>query len=251
MAGGPHVGVDPGRRVQARHAALVVRSHRSVRSSAVDSTMTSSAGGRACRRLEIVDPVPGHHLRSGADVHPPPVRGEDPGSGRRAIGGRASVTDRCLVALRPVMGRHDQVIRSVEEHSSRRRVVPGRAFAHTVGGGAPCAIARIEERAIGSVWGDGKVLQSPQIPEDRDAGAGLVTARSRGGSYRGARCLSDHRTWRAAEALWVRRPVPQSPMATMRAAMAGFKRVVYRKVYSDASTGDGGVPTVDQANSVS
>jgi len=56
----------------------------------------------------------------------------------------------CTVLTAMAGGRE---IRTVEEHSSRRQVVPGRAFAHVMGGGAPCAIARIEERAIGSVWG--------------------------------------------------------------------------------------------------
>ena len=69
------------------------------------------------------------------------------------------------------------------------------------------AIARIEERAIGSVWGVGKVLQSPTAQVDLDAGAGQVTAsaaRARTGEPAARPTIG---AWRAAEARGVRTPV--------------------------------------------
>lgn len=154
------------------------------------------------------------------------------------------MTDRCLAVRYPMWAGTTRGNRSIEEHSSRRQVVPGQAFAHATGGGAAGAIARIEERAIGSVWGDGKVLQSPRARVGRCAGAGLVTASAAGARTgepaarstvgRGGRLTHVGYAFR-----W-----PQPPTATMRAAVAGFKRVVYGKVYSDASTGDGEYPQV-------
>ena len=63
----------------------------------------------------------------------------------------------------------------VEEHSSRRPS-PGRTPPTPIVAGTPRAIARIESARDWQRYVVGKVLQSPGIPEDPDAGAGLVTA---------------------------------------------------------------------------
>jgi hypothetical protein len=134
------------------------------------------------------------------------------------------VTDRYLVALRPMPGRHDREIRSVEEHSSRRQVVPGRAFAHTIRWRRAMRDRTQGKCArLAALWGVGKVLQSPRARMGRDAGAGQITGSTVGARTGELTARSMNRTWRAAEGRWVWIPVPQSPTATMRLAMGRFK----------------------------
>ena len=81
---------------------------------------------------------------------------------------------------------------------------PGRAFRPCTWVAARLARSHAsKERAIGSVWGVGKVLQSPRTSDGSRRRCWPGHGISRGSSYRGARCPLDHRTWRAADALWV------------------------------------------------
>jgi hypothetical protein len=57
----------------------------------------------------------------------------------------------------------------------------------------------------------GKVLLSSETARDPGAGAGGIAIKDRGNSCRRARCLFDHRTWRAAEERSVRNHRLQPP----------------------------------------
>ena len=147
---------------------------------------------------------------------------------------RTCVRDRPVPARAPPMtGRHDQEIRSVEEHSSRRagsslaEPSPTQWVAARLARSHASRSARLA--AYGG-WKGASVASSPEGPLRRCwPGHGI----SRGSSYRGARYPFDHRTWRAAEARGVRTPVAsvaQEHLAgrQIRLQGRGVQRCVHR-----------------------
>ena len=184
-----------------------MRSRRSARSSAGGSTTQRRAPAGARAAGSIVDPSRGITSVPARMCIRHQQRGWE-NSGGKTQSRRRTCPQRTGPGRAPPMtGRHDQGIRSVEEHSSRRPM-SGRAFRPSGRVAARlAAIARIEERAIGSVWGVGKVLQSPTARVDLDAGAGQVTASAAGARTGELAARPTVGAWRAAEARGVRTPV--------------------------------------------
>ena len=200
--------MDPGRRVQARHAAL------GDAIAVIGPVQRAVARRHSVERRRARGPPAQSLTPPGAS---PPFR-RGCASATSSVGGRTRARNAEPSAhvcpqqtgpgrAPPMTGRHDQGIRSVEEHSSRRPM-SGRAFRPSGRVAARlAAIARIEERAIGSVWGVGKVLQSPTAQVDLDAGAGQVTASAAGARTGELAARPTVGAWRAAEARGVRTPV--------------------------------------------
>ena len=171
------------------------------RGSARSADVRNSCDHRRARRPPGFIEPSGHHLHSGVDViHHPNVR-RGPDQERRAVGEQRSNEPK-PVAPRP-SGRSTT---NVADHRGAFLTTtdPLVGLRPRSGGGTPRAIARIEVRAIDSaMWLERCCCR--QRPHRIPAPA-LVEARSsnRGSSCRRARCLFDHRTWRAAEERSVR-----------------------------------------------
>lgn len=169
----------------------------SARSSAVDSTRSRAPAGARAAGSEDRTP-PGHHLHSGADVIHHQNVGWSPDQARRAVGEQRHNEPKPVApppsegGTRPSCGSSRSI-----PHDDRSWV----GLRPRIGGGKPRAIARIEERAIGSaMWG----WKGASVAADRRGSRrrrGLGHGFRHGSSSRGARCPFDRRTWRAAEAL--------------------------------------------------
>ncbi len=129
----------------------------------------ANTGGRAGRQVHRTPS--GHHLHSGADVHPPPEREKQsrPGTtSRRRANARTNRNRSC----RAQRGRNTTELRIVEEHSSQRPI-PGRTPS------TPWWRHASRDRTHRSArdWQRyvvGKVLLSPRTAKGPGAGAGGV-----------------------------------------------------------------------------
>ncbi len=145
---------------------------------------------------------------------------ESPGQGRRAVG-EGRPTNRIRSRRAQAMGEGDRM-------TGPSRSVPrdGRIPAELrprIGGGTPRAIARIEERAIGSACVVGKVLAVAADRRGSRRRRWVDHGFRRGSSCRGARCPFAHRTWRTAWMFSVRIHRIQPPVTSVRRQSGAVK----------------------------
>ncbi len=207
----------------------------SARSSAVDST--SKVERRRARRPPARVPNPfGASPPFRRGCHPPQVSGRESRPGRLEPSASNATTNRNR-SCRP-QGEGQATTEIPDRRGAFLATTDPRSdSAHALVAGTPRAIARIERARDWQRYVVGKVLQSPRIPEDPDAGAGLVTATAVGARAGEPAARSISRTWRATEALRYASTGLSRPRAACARPAARSMPYVYEIVYLGKGTG--------------